>query len=83
MSHSADCIDLCPQSVGTALRDLIQSVDDILPTLHESIRTEVHYVIHSFLLFLVSTLHCSLLVLTLFMFHYNFSTIKLFVLLVL
>lgn len=29
------------QSVGMALRDLIQSVDEILPTLHESVRTEV------------------------------------------
>uniref|UniRef100_A0A3Q4BKB8 non-specific protein-tyrosine kinase n=1 Tax=Mola mola TaxID=94237 RepID=A0A3Q4BKB8_MOLML len=29
------------QSVGMALRDLIRSVDDILPTLHESIRTEI------------------------------------------
>lgn len=31
----------CLQSVGLALRDLIHSVDEILPTLHESIRTEV------------------------------------------
>ncbi|XP_008288605.1 protein tyrosine kinase 2 beta, b [Stegastes partitus] len=29
------------KSVGMALRDLIRSVDDILPTLHESIRTEI------------------------------------------
>lgn len=29
------------QSVGMALRDLIRSVDDILPTLHDSVRTEV------------------------------------------
>uniref|UniRef100_A0A8C5E6W2 non-specific protein-tyrosine kinase n=1 Tax=Gouania willdenowi TaxID=441366 RepID=A0A8C5E6W2_GOUWI len=29
------------KSVGMALRDLICSVDDILPTLHESIRTEI------------------------------------------
>lgn len=29
------------KSVGLALRDLIHSVDDILPTLHESIRTEI------------------------------------------
>nr|XP_046228613.1 protein tyrosine kinase 2 beta, b isoform X3 [Scatophagus argus] len=29
------------QSVGMALRDLIHSVDDILPTLHESVRTEI------------------------------------------
>ncbi|XP_073349331.1 protein tyrosine kinase 2 beta, b [Pagrus major] len=29
------------QSVGMALRDLIRSVDDILPTLHESVRTEI------------------------------------------
>ncbi|XP_076004826.1 protein tyrosine kinase 2 beta, b isoform X2 [Genypterus blacodes] len=29
------------KSVGMALRDLIHSVDDILPTLHESIRTEI------------------------------------------
>ncbi|CAJ1078154.1 protein tyrosine kinase 2 beta%2C b [Xyrichtys novacula] len=29
------------QSVGMALRDLIRNVDDILPTLHESIRTEI------------------------------------------
>lgn len=41
------CIDLCPQSVGMALRDLIRSVDDILPTLHESIRTEVQYIVCS------------------------------------
>lgn len=32
---------VCSQSVGMALRDLIRSVDDILPTLHESVRTEV------------------------------------------
>ncbi|CAB1443129.1 unnamed protein product [Pleuronectes platessa] len=29
------------KSAGMALRDLIRSVDDILPTLHESIRTEI------------------------------------------
>ncbi|XP_045900804.1 protein tyrosine kinase 2 beta, b [Micropterus dolomieu] len=29
------------QSVGMALRDLIHSVDEILPTLHESVRTEI------------------------------------------
>uniref|UniRef100_A0A3P8RQK0 non-specific protein-tyrosine kinase n=1 Tax=Amphiprion percula TaxID=161767 RepID=A0A3P8RQK0_AMPPE len=29
------------KSVGMALRDLIRSVDDILPSLHESIRTEI------------------------------------------
>ncbi|XP_028252802.1 protein tyrosine kinase 2 beta, b isoform X3 [Parambassis ranga] len=29
------------KSVGLALRDLICSVDDILPTLHESVRTEI------------------------------------------
>ncbi|KAM3602976.1 uncharacterized protein V6R79_014295 [Siganus canaliculatus] len=29
------------QSVGMALRDLIRSVDDILPNLHESVRTEI------------------------------------------
>ncbi|KAM6992551.1 protein tyrosine kinase 2 beta, b [Tautogolabrus adspersus] len=29
------------QSTGMALRDLIRSVDDILPTLHESIRNEI------------------------------------------
>lgn len=29
------------QTVGMALRDLIQNVDEILPTLHESVRTEV------------------------------------------
>ncbi|KAM8832488.1 protein tyrosine kinase 2 beta, b isoform 1-T6 [Spinachia spinachia] len=29
------------QSVGMALRQLIRSVDDILPTLHESVRTEI------------------------------------------
>ncbi|XP_068580605.1 protein tyrosine kinase 2 beta, b [Cebidichthys violaceus] len=29
------------QSVGMALRDLIRSVDDVLPSLHESIRTEI------------------------------------------
>uniref|UniRef100_A0A7N8X7L8 non-specific protein-tyrosine kinase n=1 Tax=Mastacembelus armatus TaxID=205130 RepID=A0A7N8X7L8_9TELE len=29
------------KSVGMALRDLICSVDDILPTLHESVRTEI------------------------------------------
>ncbi|XP_041832020.1 protein tyrosine kinase 2 beta, b [Melanotaenia boesemani] len=29
------------KSVGMALRDLIHSVDDILPTLHESVRTEI------------------------------------------
>ncbi|XP_044025503.1 protein tyrosine kinase 2 beta, b isoform X2 [Siniperca chuatsi] len=29
------------QSVGMALRDLIRSVDDILPTLHKSVRTEI------------------------------------------
>lgn len=29
------------QSVGMALRDLIRSVDEILPTLHESVRTEI------------------------------------------
>ncbi|XP_068433875.1 protein tyrosine kinase 2 beta, b isoform X2 [Clinocottus analis] len=29
------------QSVGMALRDLVRSVDDILPTLHESVRTEI------------------------------------------
>uniref|UniRef100_H3C3U3 non-specific protein-tyrosine kinase n=1 Tax=Tetraodon nigroviridis TaxID=99883 RepID=H3C3U3_TETNG len=29
------------QSVGMALRVLIQSVDEILPTLHESVRTEI------------------------------------------
>uniref|UniRef100_A0AAQ4RBY7 non-specific protein-tyrosine kinase n=1 Tax=Gasterosteus aculeatus aculeatus TaxID=481459 RepID=A0AAQ4RBY7_GASAC len=29
------------QSVGMALRHLIRSVDDILPTLHESVRTEI------------------------------------------
>ncbi|XP_041815245.1 protein tyrosine kinase 2 beta, b isoform X2 [Chelmon rostratus] len=29
------------QSVGMALRDLIRNVDDILPTLHESVRTEI------------------------------------------
>ncbi|CAN9507388.1 unnamed protein product [Ophioblennius macclurei] len=29
------------KSVGMALRDLIRSVDDILPTLHESSRTEI------------------------------------------
>ncbi|KAG7242964.1 hypothetical protein INR49_017655 [Caranx melampygus] len=32
---------LTAQSVGMALRDLIRSVDDILPTLHESVRTEI------------------------------------------
>lgn len=37
------CIDFCPQSVGMALRDLISSVDEILPTLHGSVRTEVQY----------------------------------------
>lgn len=41
------CIDLWPQSVGMALRDLIRSVDDILPTLHESVRTEVHYIVYN------------------------------------
>ncbi|KAF3849818.1 hypothetical protein F7725_019537 [Dissostichus mawsoni] len=42
-----DIIDAPPEkyipivkSVGMALRDLIRSVDDILPTLHESVRTE-------------------------------------------
>ncbi|XP_068998129.1 protein tyrosine kinase 2 beta, b isoform X4 [Embiotoca jacksoni] len=29
------------KSVGMALRDLIRSVDDILPTVHESLRTEI------------------------------------------
>uniref|UniRef100_A0A673BUP8 non-specific protein-tyrosine kinase n=1 Tax=Sphaeramia orbicularis TaxID=375764 RepID=A0A673BUP8_9TELE len=29
------------KSVGMALRDLIRSVDDILPSLHESVRTEI------------------------------------------
>ncbi|KAM9704204.1 protein tyrosine kinase 2 beta, b isoform 1-T2 [Menidia menidia] len=29
------------KSVGMALRDLIHSVDEVLPTLHESIRTEI------------------------------------------
>ncbi|KAM9356044.1 protein tyrosine kinase 2 beta, b isoform 1-T3 [Pholidichthys leucotaenia] len=29
------------KTVGMALRDLIRSVDDILPTLHESVRTEI------------------------------------------
>ncbi|XP_078131401.1 protein tyrosine kinase 2 beta, b [Sander vitreus] len=29
------------KSVGLALRDLIRSVDDILPTLHKSVRTEI------------------------------------------
>ncbi|XP_027896100.1 protein tyrosine kinase 2 beta, b isoform X2 [Xiphophorus couchianus] len=29
------------KSVGMALRDLIRSVDDVLPSLHESIRTEI------------------------------------------
>uniref|UniRef100_A0A8C9XEA5 non-specific protein-tyrosine kinase n=1 Tax=Sander lucioperca TaxID=283035 RepID=A0A8C9XEA5_SANLU len=29
------------KSVGMALRDLIRSVDDILPTLHKSVRTEI------------------------------------------
>ncbi|XP_023258768.1 protein-tyrosine kinase 2-beta-like [Seriola lalandi dorsalis] len=29
------------KSVGMALRDLIRNVDDILPTLHESVRTEI------------------------------------------
>ncbi|XP_056150911.1 protein tyrosine kinase 2 beta, b [Lampris incognitus] len=29
------------KSVGLALRDLIHNVDDILPTLHESVRTEI------------------------------------------
>ncbi|XP_027140307.1 protein tyrosine kinase 2 beta, b [Larimichthys crocea] len=29
------------QSVGMALRDLIHNVDNILPTLHESVRTEI------------------------------------------
>ncbi|XP_056872045.1 protein tyrosine kinase 2 beta, b isoform X1 [Takifugu flavidus] len=43
-----DVVDLKPeqyislvQSVGVALRDLIQSVDEILPMLHESVRTEI------------------------------------------
>ncbi|XP_034053590.1 protein tyrosine kinase 2 beta, b isoform X6 [Gymnodraco acuticeps] len=43
-----DIIDAPPEkyitivkSVGMALRDLIRSVDDILPTLHESVRTEI------------------------------------------
>ncbi|XP_049613933.1 protein tyrosine kinase 2 beta, b isoform X1 [Syngnathus scovelli] len=43
-----DVVDMQPeqyitvvQSVGMALRELISSVDDILPTLHESVRTEI------------------------------------------
>ncbi|XP_051908035.1 protein-tyrosine kinase 2-beta-like [Hippocampus zosterae] len=43
-----DIVDMQPehyvtvvQSVGMALRELIRSVDDILPTLHESVRTEI------------------------------------------
>uniref|UniRef100_A0A3B5AF74 non-specific protein-tyrosine kinase n=1 Tax=Stegastes partitus TaxID=144197 RepID=A0A3B5AF74_9TELE len=46
------------KSVGMALRDLIRSVDDILPTLHESIRTEVQFVVcrKMFLCFLASLL---------------------------
>uniref|UniRef100_A0A3Q2YR59 non-specific protein-tyrosine kinase n=1 Tax=Hippocampus comes TaxID=109280 RepID=A0A3Q2YR59_HIPCM len=43
-----DIVDMQPeqyvtvvQSVGMALRELISSVDDILPTLHESVRTEI------------------------------------------
>ncbi|KAK5903616.1 hypothetical protein CgunFtcFv8_007379 [Champsocephalus gunnari] len=43
-----DIIDAPPEkyitivkSVGMALRDLIRSVDDILPTLHESVRIEI------------------------------------------
>lgn len=40
------CIDLWPQSVGMVLRDLIHNVDDILPTLHESVRTEVQYTVY-------------------------------------
>ncbi|XP_061608987.1 protein tyrosine kinase 2 beta, b isoform X4 [Phyllopteryx taeniolatus] len=43
-----DMVDMQPeqyvtvvQSVGMALRDLIGSVDDILPALHESVRTEI------------------------------------------
>uniref|UniRef100_A0A8D3EFG0 non-specific protein-tyrosine kinase n=1 Tax=Scophthalmus maximus TaxID=52904 RepID=A0A8D3EFG0_SCOMX len=43
-----DVIELQPddyitivKSIGMALRDLIRSVDDILPTLHESVRTEI------------------------------------------
>nr|XP_061806393.1 protein-tyrosine kinase 2-beta-like [Nerophis lumbriciformis] len=43
-----DIVDIPPeqyvtvvQSVGMALRDLIRSVDDILPTLHESVHTEI------------------------------------------
>ncbi len=31
------------QAVGMTLRSLIRSVDDILPTLHESIRIEVKH----------------------------------------
>lgn len=52
------CINLCPQSVGMALRDLIRSVDDILPTLHESVRTEVQYIVWS--LFAVFSHHVTL-----------------------
>lgn len=40
-TYGVTMVVVCPQSVGMALRDLIRSVDDILPTLHESIRTEV------------------------------------------
>ncbi|XP_077367218.1 protein tyrosine kinase 2 beta, b isoform X2 [Festucalex cinctus] len=43
-----DIVDMQPeqyitvvQSVGMALRELISSVDDVLPTLHESVRTEI------------------------------------------
>ncbi|XP_035000503.2 protein tyrosine kinase 2 beta, b isoform X1 [Hippoglossus stenolepis] len=38
--QSDDYINIV-KSAGMALRDLIRSVDDILPTLHESIRTEI------------------------------------------
>lgn len=40
-SLPADSVFSPLQSVGVALRDLIQSVDEILPMLHESVRTEV------------------------------------------
>ncbi|XP_077408357.1 protein tyrosine kinase 2 beta, b isoform X2 [Vanacampus margaritifer] len=43
-----DIVDMQPeqyvtfvQSMGMALRELISSVDDILPTLHQSVRTEI------------------------------------------
>lgn len=43
------CIDFYPQSIGMTLRDLIHSVDEILPTLHESVRTEVCQLLSHFL----------------------------------